>query len=106
MPSLHKIKREGKKLKAVYPICCGVDVHKKFFVATLIVTQGLLPQYVKKRFSTFNNQILEFKKWLLENNCRDVSMELREILGSRVQFTSRFHQCHHCKSQMGQGGKW
>jgi len=59
----------------VYPICCGVDVHKKFFVATLIKTEGLLPRYQKRRFSTFNNQILVFKQWLMENNCRDVCME-------------------------------
>jgi len=59
----------------VYPICCGVDVHKTFFVATLITTEGIAPKYQKRRFSTFNNQILAFKAWLLENNCRDVCME-------------------------------
>jgi len=59
----------------VYPICCGVDIHKKFFVATLITTKGLVPHYQKRRFSTFNNQILEFKQWLLDNNCYDVCME-------------------------------
>jgi len=52
-----------------------VDVHKKFFVATLIITEGMIPTYQKKRFSTFNNQILAFKAWLLENNCYDVCME-------------------------------
>jgi len=62
-------------LKVVYPICCGVDIHKTFFVATLITTEGIQPKYQKKRFSTFNNQILAFKAWLLENNCRDVCME-------------------------------
>jgi len=62
-------------LRVVYPICCGVDVHKTFFVATLITTEGIVPQYKKRRFSTFNNQILAFKAWLLENNCRDVCME-------------------------------
>ena len=62
-------------MKTVYPICCGVDVHKKFFVATLITTEELTPRYQKRRFSTFNNQILEFKRWLLENNCLDVCME-------------------------------
>jgi transposase len=62
-------------LKVVYPICCGVDVHKTFLVATIITTEGIEPHYQKKRFSTFNNQILELKKWLLENNCRDVCME-------------------------------
>ena len=62
-------------MRVVYPICCGVDVHKTFFVATLITTEGMLPKYKKRRFSTFNNQILEFKAWLLENNCYDVCME-------------------------------
>ena len=60
----------------VHPICCGVDVHKRFFVATLITsTYGFFPHYQKRRFSTFNNEILAFKQWLLENNCRDVCME-------------------------------
>ena len=27
------------------------------------------------RFSTFNNSILEFKHWLLDNDCRDICME-------------------------------
>ena len=62
-------------MNVVYPICCGVDVHKTFFVATLITTEGIVPMYLKRRFSTFNNQILAFKAWLLENNCRDVCME-------------------------------
>ena len=59
----------------VYPICCGVDVHKTFFVATLITSEGIQPKYQKRRSSTFNSQILVFKAWLLENNCRDVCME-------------------------------
>jgi len=66
---------EGRLLKVVYTICCGVDVHKTFFVATIITTEGIQPKYQKRRFSTFNNQILAFKSWLLENNCRDVCME-------------------------------
>jgi len=52
-----------------------VDVHKTFFVATLITTDGIVPKYKKRRFSTFNSQILAFKAWLLENACRDVCME-------------------------------
>ena len=60
-------------MKVVYPICCGVDVHKTFLVATII--KGITPHYSKKRFSTFNNSILQFKQWLLDNNCYDVCME-------------------------------
>ena len=63
-------------MKVTYPTCCGVDVHKSFLVATIIkTTNGFEPSYQKKRFSTFNNSILQFKNWLLENNCFDVCME-------------------------------
>jgi transposase len=62
-------------MKIVYPICCGVDVHKTFLVATIITSQGITPHYSKKRFSTFNNSILQFKQWLIDNNCLDVCME-------------------------------
>ena len=63
-------------VKVVYQTCCGVDVHKSFLVATIIkTTSGVHPSYQKKRFSTFNNSILEFKQWLLDNSCRDVCME-------------------------------
>ncbi|MDF1618818.1 IS110 family transposase [Petrocella sp. FN5] len=63
-------------MKVVYQTCCGVDVHKSFFVATIIkTTSGLTPSYHKKRFSTFNNSILQFKDWLIENQCFDVCME-------------------------------
>jgi transposase len=62
-------------MKVEYPICCGVDVHKSFLVATIITTQGFTPHYSKKRFSTFNTSILQFKQWLIDNNCSNVCME-------------------------------
>ncbi len=63
-------------MKVVYPICCGVDVHKTFLVATIIkTTKEIQPSYSKRRFSTFNNSILQFKEWLLENDCHHVCME-------------------------------
>jgi len=62
-------------MKVVYAVCCGVDVHKTFLVATIITSQGITPHYSKKRFSTFNNSILQFKQWLIENNCFDICME-------------------------------
>lgn len=63
-------------MKVVYQTCCSVDVHKSFLVATIIkTTSEVQPSYQKKRFSTFNNSILEFKQWLLDNSCRDVCME-------------------------------
>ena len=63
-------------MKVTYQTCCGVDVHKSFLVATIVkTTGGIEPSYQKKRFSTFNNSILEFKQWLLDNHCHDVCME-------------------------------
>ncbi len=38
-------------------------------------TSGVQPSYHKKRFSTFNNSILQFKNWLLQNQCHDDCME-------------------------------
>ena len=46
-----------------YPICCGVDVHKSFLVAVIIKDAQPKPQYIKKRFSTFNNDLIEFKNY-------------------------------------------
>jgi len=63
-------------MKIVYNTCCGIDVHKKFLVATIIkTTDGVQPSYQKKRFSTFNSDIRNFKQWLLDNNCLDICME-------------------------------
>ena len=61
-------------MKVFYPICCGVDVHKTLLVVTIITSQGITPHYSKKRFSIFNNSILQFKQWLIDNNCFDVCM--------------------------------
>ena len=52
-------------MKVVYPVCCGVDVHKSFFTATIITTTSdIQPNYSRKRFSTFNNDIVRFVDWL------------------------------------------
>lgn len=63
-------------MKVHYPVCCGVDVHKTFLVATIITTTSEpTPTYQKRRFSTFNKSIRAFRQWLCENQCRDVCME-------------------------------
>ena len=38
-------------MKVVYPICCGVDVHKTFLVATIITSQGNYSHIIQKRDS-------------------------------------------------------
>lgn len=63
-------------LKIVYPICCGMDVHKSFVVACIASTnwQGVT-SYKSKRFSTFTSDLRRCAVWLAENNCQDVCME-------------------------------
>ena len=62
-------------MKLTYPICCGVDVHKTFLVATVITSSYEAPKYKQKRFSIHYNQLLLFRQWLIDNNCRDICME-------------------------------
>ena len=63
-------------LKIVYPICCGMDVHKSFIVACIASTNDKgVTTYKSKRFSTFTNDLRFCAKWLDENNCKDVCME-------------------------------
>ena len=45
------------------------------FPQSIKITSGVQPSYQKKRFSTFNNSIMQFKEWLLQNQCHDVCME-------------------------------
>ena len=63
--------------KIVYPICCGIDVHKSFVVACIATTdEKLVTTYSKpKRFSTFTGDLRRLADWLVQNNCRDVCME-------------------------------
>ena len=45
-------------LKIVYPICCGMDVHKSFFVACIASTNDHgVTTYKSKRFSTFTGEL-------------------------------------------------
>ena len=62
-------------LKIVYPICCGIDVHKDFVYACIATTENGVTTYKSHRFSTFTKGLRELLSWLLSNNCKDVCME-------------------------------
>ena len=62
-------------MEVIYPKACGVDVHKTFIVAVICDSTNQIPKYFKKRFSTFNNSLIGFREWLLENDCQNVCME-------------------------------
>ena len=73
-------------MQVVYPVCCGIDVHKTFPVATIIKTSqdGLTPTYSKKRFSTFTRELRTLKQWLLDNGCKDVCIATLDYEISRL----------------------
>jgi transposase len=63
-------------LKIVYPICCGIDVHKKFIVACVASTNNKgVTTYKSSRFSTFTNGLRKLSEWLCSNSCTEVCME-------------------------------
>ena len=73
-------------MRLVYPVCCGVDVHKTFLVATIITTtnNSILPKYQQKRFSTYYSGLLDLA--VAANNCKkDVHGEHRQVLGSCLE---------------------
>lgn len=63
-------------MRLIYPICCGLDVHKNVIVATIVTTgKDGVSEYNQKSFSTINSDIQKFHDWLIENNCKYVCME-------------------------------
>lgn len=62
-------------LKIVYPICCGIDVHKTFVVACIASTNNGVTTYKSHRFSTYTKGLKELSQWLGNYNCPDVCME-------------------------------
>lgn len=63
-------------LKIIYPICCGMDVHKNFVVACIASTDNRgVTSYKSKRFSTYSSDLRLCRDWLADNNCKDVCME-------------------------------
>ena len=64
------------KLKIVYPVCRGMDVHRDFLIVCIAATnaQGVTECQVK-RFSTYSGGLRDLRDWLAANKCRDVCME-------------------------------
>lgn len=51
---------------------CGVDIHKKFLIATILSRDGTK---IQKRYSTDIDDLFNFRDWILENNCDCVAIE-------------------------------
>jgi len=66
----------ARTVDIVYPVCCGMDVHKNFLVACIATTNELShTTHQIRRFSTFTGDLRKLANWLEQNNCKDVCME-------------------------------
>lgn len=92
-------------LKIVYPICCGMDVHKSFLVACIasINEQGVTT-YKGKRFCTFTGDLRRCATWLGENNWQGrVYGAYRDVLAPYLQHPRTRPQYCPCPPQVRQG---
>lgn len=63
-------------MKIIYPICCGMDVHKNIIVATIAKTDKVgATTYIQQSFSTMNFDLIKLREWLVQNDCPIACME-------------------------------
>lgn len=63
-------------LKTIYKKCAGIDVHKKHIVVRTAVTdEHEIAQYQLKTFTTFTEDLIKCREWLISNDIYDVCME-------------------------------
>lgn len=83
-------------MKIVYPICCGMDVHKNIIVATIASTDKKgITTYSQKSFSTMNSDLIKLRDWLISENCEYACMEstgkywipIWNVLESKIKLT-------------------
>ena len=63
-------------MEVLYPRCCGIDVHKKFLVACLLILSESGQMHKEsRRFSTITDDVLACIDWLKEAHCTAIAME-------------------------------
>ena len=57
-------------MEVLYQTCCGIDVHKQFLVACLLVVDEAGHQHKEiRRFSTMTGELLAGVDWLQKAHC-------------------------------------
>lgn len=75
-----EIKLIKNPISTIYPICCGIDVHKKTIVACIILTDNDGQFYsMKQTFFTFTKDIFRLREWLDENACPVAAIESTSV---------------------------
>ena len=63
-------------MEVLYRSCCGIDVHKQFLVACLLIVDEAGCQHKElRRFSTMTGDLLTCVDWLKAAQCWAVAME-------------------------------
>ena len=63
-------------MEVLYRSCCGIDVHKQFLVACLLVIDEKGQQHKElRRFSTMTSELLSCVEWLKVAQCQAIAME-------------------------------
>jgi transposase len=65
----------GTAMEVVYPHCRGLDVHKRFVVASLSSIEQGQRHKALRQFSTMTNEIVLMKEWLKTSGCTHMAME-------------------------------
>jgi transposase len=63
-------------MDVLYAYCCGLDIHKKFVVACLLITglNGTVQKEIRT-FSTMTADLLKLMDWLRQMGCTHIAME-------------------------------
>jgi hypothetical protein len=63
-------------MQGIYARCCGLDIHKKFVVACLLITgaDGSV-QKETRTFSTMTEDLLALGDWLRAAGCTHIALE-------------------------------
>jgi transposase len=55
--------------------CAGIDVHKKSVTVCVMTTEGRTDVKIVQRFSTFHDELVEMREWLVEMRVTHAAME-------------------------------
>jgi transposase len=63
-------------MEVLYPRCCGIDVHKTFIVACLLMEKADGQKHKEtRRFGTMTDELVALAEWLRAAGCTTVAME-------------------------------
>jgi transposase len=69
-------RNERTIVNIVNPICCGLDVHKESISACIFFNDSEGKEHtIIREFSTFTDDLMRFRNWLIANDCKIVAME-------------------------------